>query len=187
MLIRKWSDGLRLLDRWQSVVEDVFSTVGGIIIVALIAMGVTEIAGRYFRIGAIPGRTEISDMIMGALVFCGLAYTQRIGGHIMMDLFVNRVLKGRSYWLNEFFNTVLALAGYSIITIYSLKNTISAYQVGYSTGYLLWPTWPFMVFVPIGSFLLCIRFVLQLHRYMALAVAGAGREAMVEAKKEEVI
>ena len=49
---------------------------------------------------------------------------------------------------------------------------MDAYQVGDVTEYLYTPTWPSKLCVPLGSFFLCTRFIIQIIKNIAQAVVG---------------
>ena len=108
---------------------------------------------------------------MAAVVFLGIGYTQRVGAHIRMDMIVTR-LNGRFYHIAEALSLLLALIGFGIICISSFNFTIDAYQVGDVTEYLYTPTWPSKLCVPLGSFFLCTRFIIQIIKNIAQAVIG---------------
>jgi len=132
----------------------------------------TEVLSRYFFNYPIPGHVEIVELIMAAIVFLGIAYTQREGGHVGMELFVTYVLKGRIYHIFEAIVTVLSLFVFIFITIYSFKSTLFSFEVGDSTPFLYWPTWPSKLTIPIGSFFLCIRFIIELIEHISQAIVG---------------
>ena len=88
-----------------------------------------------------------------------------------MDLVINKI-RGRFYHIAESLSLLLALIAYGIIVIMSFQFTVDAYQVGDVTEYLYTPTWPSKLCVPLGSFFLCTRFILQIIKNIAQAVAG---------------
>jgi TRAP-type C4-dicarboxylate transport system permease small subunit len=155
-----------------TVIEDWMNLFSVSIIMFLMFFSVSEIIGRYVFNAPIPGHVEIVELIMAGVVFLGIAHTEKEGGHVHMELFLNRVLKNRSFHVAEALNVVLSFCVYLIILIYSTQSTISAYQVGDTTGYLYWPTWPSKLAIPIGSFFLCLRFVIEFIQHVAQAIDG---------------
>jgi C4-dicarboxylate transporter DctQ subunit len=95
-----------------------------------------------------------------------------VGGHVRMELFVTKVLKGRSYHIAEAITNILSLFVYVFILVYTFKATLFAYQIGDNTSYLYWPTWPSKLAVPVGCFFLCIRFAVEIIQHTAQAVVG---------------
>jgi TRAP-type mannitol/chloroaromatic compound transport system permease small subunit len=157
--------GISALETWLNFLTVFF-------IMFLMFFATTEVVGRYVFNRPVPGHVEIVELIMAAVVFLGIAYTQRMGGHIRMELFVTRVLKGRSYHLAEVLTIFFSLMVYSIIAYYSLKHAFYARAVGDTTVYIYWPTWQSKLCISIGSFLLCIRFFIQLIQHLLQAIAG---------------
>jgi C4-dicarboxylate transporter DctQ subunit len=155
-----------------SKIEDYLNLASVFIIMFLMFFATTEIIGRYLFNSPVPGHVEIVELIMVGIVFFGIAYTQRVGGHVRMELFVTKVLKGRSYHIAEAITNILSLFVYVFILIYTFKATLFAYQIGDNTSYLYWPTWPSKLAVPIGCFFLCIRFAVEIIQHTAQAVVG---------------
>ena len=119
----------------------------------------------------IPGYVENTELMMAAIVFLGIGYAQRVGAHIRMDMVINRI-RGRTYHLMEALSTSLGLIAYAIICISSFQGTIDAYQMGDVTEYLYTPTWPSKLCVPLGSFFLCTRFLIQVMKNIGQFFAG---------------
>ena len=153
-------------------IEDWLNLASVFIIMFLMFFATTEIIGRYVFNSPVPGHVEIVELIMAGVVFFGIAYTERVGGHVRMELFVTRVLKGRAYHVAEAITAALSLFVYIFILIYTFKASVFALQMGDNTAYLYWPTWPSKFAVPLGSFFLCIRFLIEIIQHVAQAVYG---------------
>ena len=159
------------LDRINAYIENTLNVLGVFFIVILMFFTTCEIVGRYLFNRPIPGYVEDTELFMAAIVFLGIGYTQRVGAHIRMDMVINK-MRGRIYHIAESISLFFALIAYGIIFIMSLKSTIDAYQMGDVTAYLHTPTWPSKLCVPVGSFFLCTRFILQIIKNIAQAVVG---------------
>jgi len=160
-----------LLDRYSAKIETVLNIIGVIFIIFLMALTAGEIFGRYAFNRPIPGYVEDVELMMAAIVFLGIGYTQRVGAHIRMDMIINR-FKGRTYHLTEALSASLGLLAYAIICIASFLATIDAFQMGDVTEYLYTPTWPSKLCVPLGSFFLCIRFFIQVMKNLGQVYTG---------------
>ena len=154
-----------------SVVEGVFNDFGGALMILLMLGTVSEIVGRRAFDSPIRGYIEISELIMAGVVFLGLAYTQRMGGHVRVELLVKKVLKERLHHITESFTLLLSLFIFVIITISSLQFTLNNIKVGNVTSVLYLPTWPAQLIVPIACALLCVRLAVQLIHHLS-GVAG---------------
>ena len=159
------------LNKGNAYIENVLNVFGVIFIIVLMFFTASEIVARYLFNHPIPGYVEDTELIMAAVVFLGIGYTQRVGAHIRMDIVIGKI-QGRYYHIAETITIFLALIAYGIIFVMSLKFTIDAYQVGDVTEYLYTPTWPSKLCVPIGTFFLCTRFILQIIQNIAQAVVG---------------
>jgi C4-dicarboxylate transporter DctQ subunit len=161
------------LDKGNAYIETILNVIGVIFILILMLFTASEIIARYVFTSPIPGYVEDVELIMAAIVFLGIGYTQRVGAHIRMDMVITRI-KGRFYHIAEALCLLLALIGFGIICVSSFNFTLDAYQLGDVTEYLYTPTWPSKLCVPLGSFFLCTRFIIQIIRNIAQAVVGAG-------------
>jgi len=168
----KRSSALRVMDGNIRHIEDWMNLASVFIIMFLMFFATTEIVGRYIFNTPVPGHVEIVELIMAGVVFFGIAYTQRVGGHVRMELFVTRVLKGRAYHIAEAITVTLSLFVYIFILIYTFKTALFCFHIGDNTAYLYWPTWPSKFAVPLGSFFLCIRFLIEIIQHVAQAIVG---------------
>jgi len=153
-------------------IEDWLNLASVFIIMFLMFFATAEIVGRYIFNAPVPGHVEIVELIMAGVVFFGIAYTERVGGHVRMELFITRVLKGRGYHIAEAITAALSLFVYIFILIYTFKASVFAFQIGDNTSYLYWPTWPSKFAVPLGSLFLCIRFLIEIIQHVSQAVSG---------------
>ncbi len=142
------------------------------IIMFLMFFATAEILGRYIFNNPIPGHVEIVELIMAGVVFFGIAYTERVGGHVRMELFVTKVLKGRAYHIAEVITATLSLFVYIVILVYTFKFALFSYQIGDVTVYINWPTWPSKFAIPLGSLFLCIRFAIEIIQHLSQAIVG---------------
>jgi C4-dicarboxylate transporter, DctQ subunit len=159
------------VDQVSAHIETVLNFIGVAFIFILMVLTASEIIARYAFNHPIPGYVENVELMMAAIVFLGIAYTQRVEAHIRMDLVISKI-RGRFYHIAEVISLLLGLIGFSIIFVSSLQFTLDAYQMGDVTEYLYTPTWPSKLCVPIGSLFLCIRFAIQIIRNLAQAIGG---------------
>lgn len=159
------------INRVISAVERGLETAGLALICFVMFFTVSEIVGRFvFR--PITGYVEITEMVMAGVVFFGLAATQRVGGHIRMNLFTERVLKGRLPHIVESFTLLLSLFVFVVLTVCTLEFALDSRNIGSVTPILRLPRWPAMLCIPIGCFLLCLRLALQIPSSLSRAAGG---------------
>jgi len=163
---------LRAVEGKTRIIENWLNLVSVFIIMFLMFFATAEILGRYLLNSPIPGHVEIVELLMATVVFFGVAYTERVGGHVRMELFVTRVLKGRAYHTAEAITTALALVVFVVVVIHSFQFALTAFKMGDTTTYIYWPTWPSKFAVPVGCFFLCIRFIIKIIQHASQAIAG---------------
>lgn len=164
---------IRIFEKYLRRIEDWLNLVSVSIVMFMMLFSTAEILGRYLLNSPIPGHVEIVELIMAGIVFFGIAYTERVGGHVRMEFFITRVLKGRTYHSAEAITAGLALFVYLFILIYSFKSAVFALRIGDTTAELYWPTWPSKFAVPFGSLFLCIRFLIEIIQHVSQGIAGA--------------
>ncbi|HWV83474.1 MAG TPA: TRAP transporter small permease [Hyphomicrobiaceae bacterium] len=160
---------LGAIDRAVHLVERVTALLSGFGIFAMMMLGVAQIVLRKVLNWPIPGYIDIVEIMMTFLVFLGLAYTERLGGHIRMEIFVS-YLKGRTLWLFELTGVIIGLFVCAVLIKYSWDHAIRAYNSGDSTIdiQLLW--WPSKMVVPAALTLLFIRLLVSLWGYLRLVI-----------------
>ena len=163
-------------DRGFGAVERWLGYLGMIFLIGLMAMVVFEVVARYVFNRPMHGYIDIMEMMMVLLVFLTLAYCQREGGHIRMEIFMTRVLRGgRRYHLVEFFHLLISLAGFGIIALFAVVETLHAREVGDSTMTIYLPTWPVRLLAATGAIFLCLRFILQMVQSLREVAVGVKR------------
>ena len=60
--------------------------VSGLLLLALMSVTGVDVVGRYFLGAPLPGAFEMTELLLGALVFSALPLVGRTGGHVEVDL-----------------------------------------------------------------------------------------------------
>lgn len=155
---------LSRLDRLYFRLESFLNLAGGLVILALVLLATINVLGRWIFDSPINGYIDWIEQAMAFMAFLGIAYTQREGGHIRMDMVVGQ-LQGRSLWLAEFLSTLLMLLLTLVLTWGSWLHAQRALQLGDSSLDIDLPTWPAKMVVPIALGVLALRLMLQLWGY----------------------
>lgn len=161
---------LSKLDRILYRLEGHLALISGIAVFGLMLLAVVSVGGRNFFNQPLPGYVDWIEQAMPLIAFMGIAYTQRDGGHVRMDMLVG-ALKGRTLYLAEFFTT---LAVFILIALL-IWGTWSHFQRSFDFGSPLWsrdssmdialPIWPAKLLVPVAFSVLGLRLILQLWAY----------------------
>ncbi|MGH1428711.1 MAG: TRAP transporter small permease subunit [Arenicella sp.] len=162
---------LSRLDRLYLKFEKFLTTLGGIAILLVVFLAVTNILGRWLFSLPVDGYIDWVVSAMPFIAFMGLSYTQREGGHIRMDIVVGS-LRGRVLWFMEFL-TVLIMLGMTVLLAQgSYNHFLRAFKNGDTTfdiDLLVWPTKLIIVFAFI---VLLLRLLLQLWGYARALITG---------------
>src|SRR3546814_5267175 len=87
-------------DEWLGKVETGLNFVAAFFILALMFLGVANVVGRKLFDHPVAGYIDIVEVTMVAYAFLGVAFCQRVGGHVRMEILVQR-FKGRTLWVVE--------------------------------------------------------------------------------------
>ena len=156
------------IDRALGVVENAFNLLAGGLIFALMLLGVAQIVLRVAFDAPILGYIDIVEVSMVGFAVLSIAFVQRVGGHVRMELVLSR-LRGRALWLVEAGGVSLAAFIVAVLIPYSYAHFERAYLFGDSTIDIELPTWPAKLVVPLALGLLLLRLLLQCAGYLRLA------------------
>lgn len=169
---------LSWLDRFLFKLETYLTLAGGITIFALMILSVVQILGRKFFNMPVPGFIDWVEQAMAVFAFLGIAYCQRLGGHIRMDIMIG-ALKGRPLWTAEFFSTTVMLILSGLLTYGSFLHFERAWSLGDSSIDIGLPLWPAKLMAPLALGFLTLRLALQLWGYMRAIRLGGDRPVAV--------
>lgn len=161
---------LSRLDRALFRIEGWMTVVAGLAVLSLMLLAVWSVGGRNFFQRPLPGYVDWIEQIMPAIALLGISYTQRVGGHIRLDLFVGR-FRGRPLFVVEFITTLVML----LFALLLIWGTWAHFDRSFDLGRPLFsadssidiglPIWPAKLIVPVALGVLSLRLVLQLVSY----------------------
>jgi len=163
---------LSRLDRWLGVVEDNANLIAALSVFFLMFVGVAQILGRKIFGVAIHGYIDYIEQASALFAFLGIAYAQRLGSHIRMDITLG--WPPRLRWWLELLGVALALFIVTFLVQASFGAFLRAYTIGDSTMDIRLPVWPAKLMVPIALGLLWLRLLLQVAGYLRMALDPDG-------------
>lgn len=180
------TDGSRLsrLDRAILRVESLLNLASGLTIFALVLLAIANVLLRKFLNAPVPGYIDWTQTFMAVFAFLGLAYVQREGGHIRMDLLVGK-LRGRVLWTFELVSTFFMMIVVTALiygTWFHFLRSFSFDAPNWSTDSTIdiaLPVWPAKLAVPVAFALLWLRLALQLWAYARAIRTGEDRPVAV--------
>lgn len=165
-------------DRLFHRFETLLTLLGGIVILLLVLLATVNVLGRWIFSLPISGYVDWIEQAMAFFAFLGIAYTQREGGHIRMDILVSH-LHGRKLWLVELLSTLLMLLVTLVLIYGSFLHFLRAYRIGDSSLDINLPTWPAKLVVPFALTVLALRLLLQCWGYLRALRHGGDRPVAV--------
>ncbi len=158
-------------DRQIFRVESTLNLMAGLVVFTLMILAVAQIIGRKVFNLPIPGFIDWVEQFMVVFAFLGVAYCQRLGGHIRMDILIGRV-RGRPLWLAEIVGVLLMMLAVGALVYGSYLHFERALNIGDSTIDIALPTWPAKLMVPVALGLLWLRLLVQLIGYGRALING---------------
>jgi TRAP-type mannitol/chloroaromatic compound transport system permease small subunit len=171
-------------DRALYRAERLLALLSGIAVFSLMVLAVVSVGGRNFFGQPLRGYVDWIEQIMPLIAFMGVAYTQRDGGHIRMDIVVG-MLRGRALWLVELITTLAVLA----LMVLMVWGSWAHFNRSFDWNAPLWsrdssidiglPIWPAKILAPIAFAVLSLRLALQVWGFGRAFVTGAERPVAV--------
>lgn len=160
---------LNRADRYLGLIENGLNLCAGVLIFALMLLGVAQIVLRTVFDAPIFGYIDVVEVSMVGFAVLSIAYVQRVGAHVRMEILVSR-LRGRWLWLTEMLATALAAFIVGVLIPYAWRHFERAFEFGDSTIDIELATWPAKLVVPVALSFLLVRLLLQLAGYWRLVL-----------------
>lgn len=168
----------RPINRVAWRVERGLSVAAAMIIMGAMLFVSAEVSVRLVLNAPIPGHLELSELLLPAIIFLALPYTQATGGHVRMTLVVDRLGTGSRRRL-EILAKALSLAIYALLAYYSGEHAWRAWTVQDTTMsppyFLIWPS---AAMVPLGMAFVTLRLYLELVHLVVPAWLPASEPGM---------
>lgn len=158
---------LKQVDEKFFIVEKALAWICAIVIFAVMIMGTVQVVGRVVFSQPIYGYSDIIEQLMTVFAFLAVAYTQKLGGHVRMELILVR-MSGRPLYFLEILGTVAAIIVILILGYYGYTHFLRAFEIGDTTIDMNLPIWPSKLLVPIAFSILLGRLFIQLIGFVRL-------------------
>lgn len=168
--VRTDSSLLSRLDQNLFKIESLLNLAAGLITLGVMFVAVGNIVGRYLGY-PVPGYIDYMEQAVPAIAILGIAYCQRLGGHIRMDIVVG-ALKGKILWFAEFLGVLLMLMITAILIYGSWDHAYRAIRLGDSTVDINLPTWPTKILFPLLFAVLSVRLAIHVVAYFKAMRSG---------------
>ncbi len=169
---------LSRLDRQLFKLESLLILIGGLAVFSLMLLAVWSVGGRNIMGQPLSGYIDWIEQAMPLIAFLGIAYTQRTGGHIRMDMLIGK-LRGRALWFAELVSVVLVL----VLVLTLLYGSYFHFDRSFDFDSPMWsrdssmdialPLWPAKLLVPFSLAVLSLRLMLQVWGYWLAFTSNA--------------
>ncbi|MDP2581496.1 TRAP transporter small permease [Shimia thalassica] len=168
---------LSRLDRQLLKLEQFFALISGLAVFSLMFLAAYSVGGRKFFASPLAGYVDWIEALMPLIAFMGIAYVQRDGSHIRMDMVIGK-LNGRVLWAAELLSVVLIL----LLMIALVMGSWAHFERSFDCARPLCsrdssidigiPIWPSKLIVPVAFSVLCLRLMIQIWGYGRALVLG---------------
>ena len=161
---------LAAVSRGLGRLEDGLNVLAAVTIFAVMIGTVVSILTRIVW-RPIPGYLDVSELSIAIFAFLGVAYAQRHGAHIRMEMVIGAV-PGRLRWAFEAIGSLAALALVLVLMRYSWDFFVFAWENGDSTVDYEIPTWPAKLLVPVAFAIWALRLAVESVGWLRLLLLG---------------
>lgn len=178
------NSALSCVDRGLYKLESVLALLSGLAVFSLMLLAVMSVSGRNFLGMPLPGYVDWIEQVMPLIAFMGIAFTQRDGGHIRMDILVG-ALKGRALYIVELITT-LAILALMVLIVWGSWSHFSRSFDWYAPMWsrdssidIALPLWPAKLLAPVAFSVLCLRLAVQIVAYIRAFIVNDGHPIAV--------
>jgi C4-dicarboxylate transporter, DctQ subunit len=164
------SPGARMLKRVDEAFfgfEKFLNLTASLVILGVMLIGVFQVLGRKLINVPVPGYVDIIEMVMTIFAFISIAYCQRLGGHVRMEIILGR-MNGRLLYFFEIFGTLVAMTVVAILMKFAFDHFLRAWEIGDSTIDIELVIWPSKLLIPFAFCVLLVRLSLNLLGFIRL-------------------
>lgn len=149
----------------------VAALLGGLATLAIAGMITLDVLMRYFLAQPLLFVDELASFLQVLIVFGGLAYTFRSGGHVRVDLVTSHLSPSARAWLRV---ATLALGILLIATVIwtTAQSAVTAHRFGRVSAVMLYPLWLPMLLIPAGLLLMALAMLGTLRRQLRNALGS---------------
>jgi len=141
------------------------ATLAGLAVLAIVALITYDVAMRFFFEEPQLFVDEVASFLELFVIFGGLAYTFRTGGHVRVDLVTGR-LPGRTRTWLRVTGLVLGVVFLAVVIWTTAQSALTAYRYGRVSAVMLYPLWAPMALIPLGLALLAAVMLVALAAHV---------------------
>ena len=147
----------------------VASLLGGLATLAITGSITLDVLLRYFFDRPQLFVDELASFLEVLIIFGGLAYTFRAGGHVRVDLLTNHLPPPARAWLRVA-TLALGLVFLAVVMWVTAQSAVTAYRYGRVSSVMLYPLSAPMLLIPAGLGLMSLAMLVTLVRQVRVAL-----------------
>ncbi len=124
-----------------------------------------DVIGRYVFNAPIVGTVEVTELLMGMMVYLGVGLTTHGRGHIRVDIVIDR-LPPRVQAFLDVFTLALSIVLISLVCWHLWLKAEATVEKNDLTQIWEWPVWPAAYVIAAASLLMVTSMLLQLGQAM---------------------
>ena len=152
--------------RKLGILSSALSYLGAAALFSMMSLTTVDVAARYIFNRPIVGVFELTEYLVLILIFSFIGYTQSQGGHVSVDLLMPK-LPARLRAVIDLLNHLVCLALMAVIFWMGIQKALELRSVGEASPNLGIPDYPFVFFLAIGCFIMCIEYLRNLIELLA--------------------
>lgn len=138
---------------------------------AMMCLTMLDVAGRYLFSFPVAGSVELTELLMIAVIFSGIALSSAVRGHVTVDL-IAMALSGRMRRAQRLLGDVTSVAIMVILTVVCWSKAAEVADYGDLTAVLLIPIAPAAYFMAV---MLSLTTLYHLSQLIGTLREGAGK------------
>ena len=161
----------------------VAALLAGLATLAIVLLISFDVLMRYFFDRPQLFVDELASFLEVLVIFGGLAYTFRAGGHVRVDLVTAHLPAPARAWLRAV-TLALGLAFLTVVMWVTAQSALTAWRYGRVSAVMLYPIWLPMLLIPAGLGLMAIAMLATLRRQLRAALGPRGTRDEVEPEED---
>ena len=153
---------MKQLNAWIEKLALALLLLGALGMIVSMLLGFADVVGTKFLGWPVPGTLEVTESTMVLIVFGALAYTQRLRGHIRVEIFyTERGPRAKAFM--DIVTHLVAIAYFGLIAWQGANEAIYSLQIGEATmGTIRFPLFPARALLVAGTWLLLLQLLIDL-------------------------
>lgn len=144
------------------IIQSILRRLAEISLAAMVLLTIADVLGRYLLNFSIIGSVELTEMLMVAVIFPGMALTTAQGGQIAVDL-ITFAMGPRLRRIKSMFTISLAIASSLLFGLVTWGRAQSAQAMNDQTTMLSLPLAPMVYFMSVLLFINAFAHVMELN------------------------